>query len=336
MNPLIALLMGQQSGAEAVDTSMVDEEGNMVFTSPTNRPPPQPEQVTLQQQQVPDDFIMGNSTPVSMAREAEKDTELNSDRRGLFGAKGTLRDIIGILGDSIAVGAGGQASYMPHREKEKFADAMAGFSQGGDAQRSAIERGMRINPEATMEFLKQQQMSDANMGNLGIRKDEFNRDLTNDAMKRSGQMMAAAVATGDPAVIAQATQAIQALSTQTGIPVEKLLSGGDPRVVAGREATANQNLRLPQQERMVDVAEGNLAARRQQVQIAARNAKNAEERTRIYRDAVRERLRAGQVDEAMEFFELMDPDYGKDPKEATSPSGEKPRLTTKKPSVSNW
>lgn len=62
-------------------------------------------------------------------------------RSGMFGIKGTLRDILGTLGDAFLVQGGGQAVYQPQRQQERMADAMAGFSLGDPASMQAsIER----------------------------------------------------------------------------------------------------------------------------------------------------------------------------------------------------
>lgn len=49
--------------------------------------------------------------------------------KGMFGLKGTPRDILGILGDALLVGSGNKAMYMPGRQNEKIGDAMLGFGQ---------------------------------------------------------------------------------------------------------------------------------------------------------------------------------------------------------------
>jgi hypothetical protein len=72
---------------------------------------------------------------------------------------------------------------------------------------------------------------------------------------------------------------------------------------------------------MVDVAEGNLAQRRRAVDIAARNARTNEGRLAVYRAAFEERVRAGQFDEAMEYYKLMNPETKTDRKTAPSTGG---------------
>ena len=93
-------------------------------------------------------------------------------------------------------------------------------------------------------------------------------------MKLSSQMMAAAVASGNPQRIEEAKAGIGILAERAGVPVETLLAGGDPSLIAGRGATSYQNFRLPQQERALDQGEERIA-------IALRNARTAEGRLAV-------------------------------------------------------
>jgi hypothetical protein len=45
-------------------------------------------------------------------------------RKGMFGIKGTFRDILGLVGDSLRGGSGASLLYTPHRQQEKYADAL--------------------------------------------------------------------------------------------------------------------------------------------------------------------------------------------------------------------
>lgn len=58
--------------------------------------------------------------------------------KGMFGMHGTLRDVLGTLGDAFLLANGGKAAYAGQREKERESDAMMGFTQGDP--RAAIER----------------------------------------------------------------------------------------------------------------------------------------------------------------------------------------------------
>lgn len=65
--------------------------------------------------------------------------------KGLFGMKGTLRDIVGILGDALIAGGGGKGPiYMPQRQRERISDAMLGY-QNDPQQTIATVAG--LDPE---------------------------------------------------------------------------------------------------------------------------------------------------------------------------------------------
>jgi len=73
-------------------------------------------------------------------------------RKGMFGVKGTLRDVLGLIGDSLLVGGGKQAIYRPVREQEKLGSAIYGYNANPQA---AIDRAAIVNPEAAMDLQKQ-------------------------------------------------------------------------------------------------------------------------------------------------------------------------------------
>lgn len=70
-------------------------------------------------------------------------------RKGMFGTKGTLRDVLGLLGDAFLVQSGNKPMYQPQRQQEKLGSALYGFTN--DPQ-SAIERVAAINPEMAQDL----------------------------------------------------------------------------------------------------------------------------------------------------------------------------------------
>lgn len=70
--------------------------------------------------------------------------------KGIFGIKGTLRDVLGTLGDALLVGSGNKAIYQPGRQQEKVSDALVGYGPGKEAD--AIARVMQVNPEMGMKL----------------------------------------------------------------------------------------------------------------------------------------------------------------------------------------
>lgn len=73
----------------------------------------------------PDAPVMGNT---NYQEEAQSAMAAAPQRKGLFGTKGTLRDILGVVGDAFLVQSGNKAVYAPRREQERMGDAMAGFT----------------------------------------------------------------------------------------------------------------------------------------------------------------------------------------------------------------
>lgn len=59
------------------------------------------------------------------------------ERKGMFGLKGTLRDVIGTIGDAFLVNEGIDPLYMKRRQQERESDALAGFT---DNPLAAAER----------------------------------------------------------------------------------------------------------------------------------------------------------------------------------------------------
>lgn len=59
------------------------------------------------------------------------------ERKGMFGLKGTGRDILGLLGDAFLVQGGAKPVYAPRREAERQGDAMIDFTRNPTA---AFER----------------------------------------------------------------------------------------------------------------------------------------------------------------------------------------------------
>ncbi len=74
--------------------------------------------------------------------------------RGLFGLKGTPRDILGILGDALMMSSGMNPLYTPQRQGEKISDALTGLDQN---PLDAIAKISAINPALGQKYLEQHQ-----------------------------------------------------------------------------------------------------------------------------------------------------------------------------------
>lgn len=86
---------------------------------------------------------VGNAATLIRASEAANNPNI-PQRKGMFGVKGTLRDVLGLVGDSLLIGAGNKPIYAPTREQERLSDAMVGYTNNPKA---AIERVSYINAE---------------------------------------------------------------------------------------------------------------------------------------------------------------------------------------------
>lgn len=183
MNAFLASLLGAQAapgmgmeGGSMVANAMEDENEPIVVRpfDPTAMP---------SQEDPPEEYSLDNSKDILLRDEALKRGAEVSDRKGMFGMKGTLRDVLGLVGDAFLVQGGGKALYRPTREQEKFSDAMAGSSRDATG---AYERSMGINPEAANEFYNKYLESQAREQNNQLKAKEFGRDMTNDVIDRTG------------------------------------------------------------------------------------------------------------------------------------------------------
>lgn len=87
----------------------------------------------------------------------------NPQHTGMFGVKGTLRNVLGVLGDAMLIQSGHNPMYRPEVQNEKEADAMTGFQSNpmGAAGRLAAVPGaantaIQVYQDATQDALKKQ------------------------------------------------------------------------------------------------------------------------------------------------------------------------------------
>jgi hypothetical protein len=283
--------------SENPEENEIPVQGNPL-RPPEKRPVTYPD---LVQQEIPDDFILGNDRAVAQARMAEESTNQASDRKSLFGARGTLRDVLGTLGDFFLVGGGGSPMYYPMREREKWADALQGMTAGPEAERAAFERAMRINPEATFNLMKERDYARTQQGHLGLRSQEYIRNFVNDARKSLAGIAATAAISDDQEFRQKALQAINAqaqrLAEQGLISPDDPLLSGDLDMIAGGGANVNQTLNRPLQEERVDIARGNLDARNRAITIAA-------QRLGLDRERLKRLIANDRWDEFVDLIEI--------------------------------
>lgn len=122
--------------------------------------------------------VNGNRSPV---------TPEPMDYRGLFGMKGNLRDIVGLIGDAFLTQAGRAPIYMPSREAEMASNALQGFYDGNDMDKeAALARLSTIDPYKAAELkgkLEQEALTRAYRENAMENRDRMN-DLREQDLRR--------------------------------------------------------------------------------------------------------------------------------------------------------
>src|SRR6478735_10037782 len=115
--------------------------------------------------------ISGPATP-QVIPNAPTPPMLYQQPHGMFGMHGTVRDIVGALGDAFLTQSGNPRMYEPQREQERLSEAMRGFANDPMA---AIQRIAEFNPEAAWQMQTQlaaqqvaQQRADADSTKAGM------------------------------------------------------------------------------------------------------------------------------------------------------------------------
>lgn len=125
------------------------------------------------------------------------------ENKGMFGIKGTFRDILGTLGDAFLVQSGNQRVYAPMRQQEKRSEALQGFAQDPLA---AIERLRGLDPAAAQEMLADFQKQQIAQEELGFKREDNTREsseFADQTMDRAYRMLGTANDQNYPLVKAQ-------------------------------------------------------------------------------------------------------------------------------------
>lgn len=192
-----------------------------------------------------------------------------NQRKGLFGMKGTLRDIVGLLGDAFLVQSGNKPLYQQQREREKMGDAMYGMTDPNNPQafNAAIERlnARGFGEQAAEMYDRQQKYKSQDDARQSVIADRQYKQLT-DARNRAARYLATA---DTPEKQAYALRLIKGMADQIGVTPEDLL-GTSPdnltdeqrRILGVGDMTLNQqNMmgyrqeQLAQRERLENMKE---------------------------------------------------------------------------------
>lgn len=211
------------------------------YETPEERPVITPRYILNDDRQAPDPSEMKEILP----------------RKGMFGTKGTLRDVLGVLGDAFLVQGGEKAIYGPQRQREKAGDAMFGAT---DNPQQAAERLAAAGfTEEAQDLLKQ--VADQDYRNRTLASQDSNRTRDDIATSRN-QVARWFNNAKTPAQVTFAYQMAQRRAQELGIPVSQLvpedMTDEQRAVYAGGDMTVYQQGQLPlAQERVRETGRHN-------------------------------------------------------------------------------
>jgi hypothetical protein len=358
MNPFLRMLMGQQGGTSTGGTfgSGPNPDGTLSLTGSeqdtTNNIPVNMDRMPKFSSE--DDpnagpVFLGNTGNVQATEQAVRKGQEVSDRKGMFGVKGTLRDVLGLVGDAFLVQGGRNPYYQPLRRQENISDAMAGFTENPEA---AAERVAYYDPKMGQEILTDAETSLLKKAQLESLKSSRASDIQTEELarfKRVRDIVAGLFNTPgavvDGKINPQALQVADRMAKAAGLTLEDLLitadmdeqqvreyamSALDPykqETLEDRDATIAQGDRNAT-SREISARASMIRAQRPPAGRAPANPTEASEFARIRAKLNRgETLSAG--DKAT-WDKYTRPPSSSEKKTRTVP-GSKP-----KPSVSNW
>lgn len=255
MNPLMFLL-GQQAAADAG----VQYDGEIPVTANRTKslsPEDNPNIATR---------LIGNTNAVQAAQQAVDKGQEVSERKGMFGIKGTLRDILGLVGDTFLIGSGANPIYMPRRDQERLGDAAAGYTED---PRAAAERlaqlpgGLQIGrdllEEAQNSDLKKAQLESltATREDLAASRRASRYDKARPALTALFNKPGAYLEDGS--VNPRAKAMAETIANRYGFNlqdfIEEGMTGEDYKLFAGTGTNTYQQETLEDRERQMDQAD---------------------------------------------------------------------------------
>lgn len=287
----LALLQQLSSAADisAPDPLEEDPSGNTPIVVPGVLSDPSQEDPALYD----DNYNLGNGRAVIERDRAFEDTEgavdpARADRRGPFGAQGTLRDILGTIGDAFLVQSGNERIYAPRREQERMSDAMAGFTQDPMA---AIERMAGINPAVAQAMLEQFQLNqdrttdnERMQGQAQVEVGRERRIAIGEARDNAARLLNAAAMSENPsAAFAEVVPQIQQMARNFNLSMDDIalqanMTPAQLAMYAQAGMTPYQQQRIPQLQYGLDTGRMNAGTNsaRQRETVRSNTAREAQ------------------------------------------------------------
>lgn len=308
-------ILGQAAGINMPSVDPIDEEISVVgrrggtppFVPMDNGPRP-----------------LGNASHIEEAISAGENVP---QRKGLFGVKGTLRDVLGTLGDAFLIQSGNKAMYQPKRQMERESDALGGFTQDPMA---AIERLANVNPEAARELYDEYTGNQIKQGTL--QSQEAARKSTIETRNQKnlqdfGNYAARLMSQADtPEKQQYAMQILARRAEALGIDLAELGIGDtltpDQRAILGSgDMTVNQQQQIPLRQQQLGISQQNADTARQ-------NAGTSADRAAVYKGTTK---RDDDRADFKSFIDAMKPEKGSKKASRTVPEGfNRPSKTTPK------
>jgi len=269
-NP-ISVLLGQQGLGSLADTDAMNE---IVVTAGNPRP-------DAAMPRYGEEPIRGEIQPRYVLNDDRiaprpEETQEILPRRGMFGVKGTLRDILGTLGDAFLVQSGNDPVYAPQRDRERVGDAMFGAAQ--DPLQAAERLAAAGYPQQAQELMAQAQEQAYKQAKLESQEAARRSLIENrkfDNRETGLNRISRWVQAGLPyeRIVAGATQYGISPDDLAELGVTPEMSEEDRRQFAAGDMTVNQQVQVPFTERRVAAQEQSVTDRREiaEMQEAGRN-----------------------------------------------------------------
>jgi hypothetical protein len=213
--------------------------------------------------------------------------------KGMFGIKGTMRDVLGLLGDSLLVGNDVSPVYAPRRQQENISEALEVYRKDPALgqqllDRVAPEMSQKMAENARRESLDQQRINQQLRATESLERER--------RLKSFGTIAQYANAARDESSYQRMKPILQEYINDNGLNFP-LPDKYDPNIIqdllkAAIGPVQEQSLDIRAQNAQTAAARtaGNLALGQGRLGVAKQQADIAQQRTDIYRDDVRSRI----------------------------------------------
>lgn len=240
-----------------------------------------------------DPYALENVPNINQRDVALESSQEASNHKGMFGVKGTLRDVLGLVGDAFLIQGGNKPIYAAQREQEKLSDAMAGLTENPVA---AIERVAGLNPAAAQkmydEYLLNQNRVATNALsaiNTNIAKGRETRANLDHVTDQASRLLSAALRSNNPTLVQDVMLQISDMAEKYGVSLEDVglnvgMSPDQLQAYADAGMTPYQQSRIPQMQESLNLRRNEEAGRTTRFREGQAGQDRRLERTEAARD----------------------------------------------------